>query len=547
MTTSTHLQGEDAVQEPSIREPSPKRRRLDAPNPSVVIFQTTSSNPPPTQIPVPSIPKPRKAVVAIVINEPVPPPQVVIESIEVDLASPSSRRRQAALQEQDNTDLSTDEERPNHRPLKDTWVVTTPAEIKSSISKARAVKEARAEAAKNGQTLQIKATSSRVANRERRKKKKQTVRFTENDGTIVDSTGEGANEDGAEGIDSDGEDSTPRQRKPRKRADTPDGAENVTIVPSMVTMYDLASRDRRLGKKSEREKKMRLIDWGAVKARRKQEEIEMAMRRGGHAPRSDDEPDQNGEIDENAEVDVDAELERLAAKNKSKRKGIQIRVVNGEHVIDEQSQKVDRHAMANKDVEELEEYEDDDLTKRFNSQTYVNMKRRVPAERITNRDKWGDESTEKFYECLSKFGTDFMIISKMFPGRSRRHIRAKFVREERVNPSRVSEALVGRERGKWDIEIFKQETGLDESDFKDPKAVANELKARYEEREQQIEEQRRETAELKRQRRAAGDLRDSEEEDEDEDVGEVAANKGKESARNNARGRSEDILEIVDE
>lgn len=50
------------------------------------------------------------------------------------------------------------------------------------------------------------------------------------------------------------------------------------------------------------------------------------------------------------------------------------------------------------------------------------------------------------FQALRQFGTDFEMISKMFVGRSRRNIKAKWVREEKTNPERVTEALMNKKK-----------------------------------------------------------------------------------------------------
>jgi transcription factor TFIIIB component B'' len=425
--------------------------------------------------------------------------------------------------------------KPRTKTPKDNWVVTTPADIRAAKSRKRAKTpvEDQVEGSEAGGPAEsrakpaLAAVSRRVANREKRKQKSSALQRV-----LARIVGSVAGDSATDGENADNGDS-PRQvrfseewlsagddpehpaivKKPRKRAGTPDEAENVMIVPSIVTMNDLASRDRRTGRKSDRERKMRQIDWTAVKERRKGEEHDFALRKGRLRGASEDGQDDEEDADENGELDVDAELARVMARNRSKRQGIQVRVVNGEHVIDEQSQKVDRHAIANEDMGALEEIEEDDLTKRFNSQTYVNMKRRDPAERVPSKDRWGEADTEKFYGCLSRFGTDFMVISKMFKDKSRRHIRAKFVREERLNPDRVQAALVGPDRGKWDLDLFLEEARRNGKDFNlvDPREVEEQLRVRKEEREREIEEKRQETAELKKQRNLAGDYSEEDE------------------------------------
>lgn len=44
-------------------------------------------------------------------------------------------------------------------------------------------------------------------------------------------------------------------------------------------------------------------------------------------------------------------------------------------------------------------------------------------------------------QALSQFGTDFTLISHLFPGRQRPHLKNKFKRESKVNPRRVDAAL----------------------------------------------------------------------------------------------------------
>jgi transcription factor TFIIIB component B'' len=289
----------------------------------------------------------------------------------------------------------------------------------------------------------------------------------------------------------------------------------------MVTMYELAARERRTGLKSEREKKMQSVNWAEVKKRQREKELELAMRRGPRRMAAEGLEAEPGATDDEDAGDIDAQLARAAASNRGR--GIRIRIVNGEHVVDEQSQTVDRRALAGADVGALEEVDEDDLTRRFTARTHQNLKRREPAERVPATDRWSEEDTTKFYECISRFGTDFLVVSKMFKGRSRRHIKAKFAREERQYPERVAAALVCERTDdmRWDLEVFRQAAGMEHEDFRDPEQVMEELRERKAERELLIEEARKETADLQRQKALAGELAavsDEEEEVVDEDV-----------------------------
>lgn len=61
-------------------------------------------------------------------------------------------------------------------------------------------------------------------------------------------------------------------------------------------------------------------------------------------------------------------------------------------------------------------------------------------------DRWSSEETDKFYNALSAWGTDFNLISHLFPLRSRNQIKTKFKYEERKNPMRVQMHLVTRRK-----------------------------------------------------------------------------------------------------
>ncbi|KAI0232183.1 hypothetical protein L0F63_005686, partial [Massospora cicadina] len=58
--------------------------------------------------------------------------------------------------------------------------------------------------------------------------------------------------------------------------------------------------------------------------------------------------------------------------------------------------------------------------------------------------RWTAEETEKFYEGLVKWGSDFELLCHELPHRERRHIVYKFKREEKLNPARIAEALMRR-------------------------------------------------------------------------------------------------------
>lgn len=89
------------------------------------------------------------------------------------------------------------------------------------------------------------------------------------------------------------------------------------------------------------------------------------------------------------------------------------------------------------------------------------MSRHVTSSSFTKRDsasKWSPEDNNKFFEALSRFGTDFALIEHAFPARSRRQIKLKFKREERLNPAKVNQFLNSRAR--LNIKDTRKEFGL---------------------------------------------------------------------------------------
>jgi len=67
--------------------------------------------------------------------------------------------------------------------------------------------------------------------------------------------------------------------------------------------------------------------------------------------------------------------------------------------------------------------------------------------RRTHPERWSHADTELFYKALREFGTDFSLIERLFPGRNRRQVKRKWLKEERLNPARVEEALKWRGGG----------------------------------------------------------------------------------------------------
>lgn len=241
---------------------------------------------------------------------------------------------------------------------------------------------------------------------------------------------------------SDPEGSEKPKRTRKKREPTPEGAETVEILPNVVKMSELC-KDLRTGKKSKRETELRKID---------QAEEERKKQGGTPGPGTGTPVKQPEPESENSEKPVDWKPQS----------GPIMRIVNGEIVLDNTSLQVDRHADAARAAGDLEDVVESSFTRKINQASYGKR---------TKTETWDEEMTDLFYRGLRIFGTDFMVISKMFPGRSRRQIKLKFNNEERRDPQRIKETLMGPTEA-MDIATYSEMTN---TVYDDPKIVQQEL------------------------------------------------------------------------
>lgn len=239
-----------------------------------------------------------------------------------------------------------------------------------------------------------------------------------------------------------------------KRAVTPEGADAVQITPSEVRMMDLC-RDRRTGRKSEREKELEESE-RAEFVKKKKRQLREVM---GEA-----EPDSQANPPESSE----ARLERLVRQREQEESVAHnvpnTVIVNGQIQIDETSLEIDRHAAAaaERNAEQLESIEETEMSRKINSATWL------------KRDKsggWNELLTERFYDGLRMFGTDFEMISKMFPGRTRHKIKLKFCKEEKLNHARIKATLLG-EKLAVDLPEYEKLAG---TEFDDPEELEKDL------------------------------------------------------------------------
>jgi len=126
--------------------------------------------------------------------------------------------------------------------------------------------------------------------------------------------------------------------------------------------------------------------------------------------------------------------------------GPRVRVVDGQIVVDQASLEVSQ-APTDTDLQALERIEEHHGTKHITSASFM---------RRDAGGRWTADENERFYEGLRCWGTDFEMMARMFPGRTRHQIKLKYNREERQNPLRVDQALKERRTSQQVQDVMKK-------------------------------------------------------------------------------------------
>ena len=245
-----------------------------------------------------------------------------------------------------------------------------------------------------------------------------------------------------------------KRKTKRKRDVTPEDAEKQKILSSQTKMSDLC-KDPRIGRKSNREKQIDEFEKAEL-SRKKQRQLQEFMDQA--------EPESGSGSVEPAESRLEQLARRKEQEESTAHNVPNVTIVNGVIQVDEDSLHIDRHraAEAERNTEQLETVEENDMFRKINSATFL------------KRDKsggWNALLTERFYQGLRMFGTDFGMISKMFPGRTRHKIKLKFVNEEKWNHDKIKATLLG-EQVPVDIKEIEEIAGVE---FEDPEELEKDL------------------------------------------------------------------------
>ncbi|ORY70088.1 uncharacterized protein BCR38DRAFT_333378, partial [Pseudomassariella vexata] len=292
----------------------------------------------------------------------------------------------------------------------------------------------------------------------------------------------------------------------RRREPTPEDAEEQRLDLTTTKVGDL-TRDLFIGKKfkhadaiAERQRQMRRDA--------KLKKLERQKRAMGLLP---DENETTEDSRAGTPADGDAGTPAPEVAQADSGGNIDYQVIDGQIVINQASLQVDHHAGQETPMETVEE---DEFTHLTTSATYMRPSRAMGG------NHWTDEDTERFYHYLQMFGTDFETISHLFPGKTRRHIKLKFNREEKARPKRVNASMMAR--GTKPVAI-----DLDEYKSNRRGVPEWEEKEKIEEMQKRLAEEHEADLEALRQERREAGLLDEEEEPAEEETGESQGDKDK--------------------
>ncbi|PHH81098.1 hypothetical protein CDD82_1314 [Ophiocordyceps australis] len=272
----------------------------------------------------------------------------------------------------------------------------------------------------------------------------------------------------------------------RARSPTPEDAENHTVDLQQLTMADL-TKDLRIGKKFSRHDELRNRERQLRVRARLGKEGEQPQ--GGHAASGSSQADPQAKSNSTTPASSEPPT---SAPTEAATSGPQFRIVDGQIIVDQSSLVMDRHARAAATQQDLETVEENDFTRLTTSSSYRS------TSKLKGPNVWTVEETELFYRGLGMFGTEFEMISKMFPGKHRRHVKLKFNREERHNPKRIDAALIGEKTTKMDIEEYRAFTGVE---FQSVETIEAEQRKIQQDFEAQQQQRAKEQAEEMRKRR----------------------------------------------
>ncbi|KAH3674479.1 hypothetical protein WICMUC_003317 [Wickerhamomyces mucosus] len=158
-------------------------------------------------------------------------------------------------------------------------------------------------------------------------------------------------------------------------------------------------------------------------------------------------------------------------ESSSQSQAIQLKVgADGNIVVDEESRIVDRHS----NIESLSR-------ERHNQNPFENIVNSATYGKRSYTDKWDEEEVFKLYKALSQWGTDFALIAQMFPHRTRKQVKAKFILEEKKRPRLIELALSNKLNITFDFDKYCQDSNKSFATLNEFNVKLENLKQEHEE------------------------------------------------------------------
>ncbi|KAH6610394.1 transcription factor tfiiib component [Trichoderma cornu-damae] len=277
---------------------------------------------------------------------------------------------------------------------------------------------------------------------------------------------------------------TPRTRARRARSETPEDAESRMVDLQSLKMTDL-TKDLHIGKKFSRHDELRERERQFRLRSKLKKALGDTSRDGSEIPETPP-----GELTVKSKS---ATPTILSAPAPAPASGPQFRIVDGQIIIDQSSLVMDRHARAAAAMGDMETVEENDFTRLITSSSFMN------TSKLKGPNIWTDEETDLFYRGLRMFGTEFEMISKMFPNKQRRHIKLKYNREERHRPNLINAALIGEKTVRIDIDEYKAFTGIEFESVESIEAEQRKIQEDFEAEQKRVADEHAEIMRKKRE------------------------------------------------
>ena len=242
-----------------------------------------------------------------------------------------------------------------------------------------------------------------------------------------------------------------------------------TVASSATTTMSEMCVDKRTGRKSSRYGELQ----EAERQRRRQLETKRAEVNVELEVASPTVPTQATDSGERHDVEEATDDDRLQPLSSGTARVITDE--NGNIVLDQSSLQINRHAAHPSSLTaSLVHTTETVFSSKVNSSTYASNRSHA-----TNNIRWLPSDNERFYEALQMFGTDFQMISDYLGnGKTRRHVKNKFDREEKTNEAKITWAL--KNKKPVDAEALQEMRGVK---LKNREELKEELERLREERE----------------------------------------------------------------